>query len=215
MSLWVIIPVKPLKRAKSRLSTVLSPEQRYQFSEAMFRRVLDVTTHIPQVAGTLVVSRDTKALAIAREYGAKTIQESGTPELNPALLRATQVVRSWNAQAVLILPADLPFLDKDDLLQLIDKGKRGPCIVIAPDNERNGTNALLVRPAGLIEYAYGEGSYMRHIRIAREAGAEVYVYQSERLLLDIDLPQDLEAYNRLVETGHYTDLPVFSPDGAN
>jgi guanylyl transferase CofC like protein len=32
MSLWAIIPIKPLNRAKTRLSEVLSPEQRYEFA---------------------------------------------------------------------------------------------------------------------------------------------------------------------------------------
>ena len=40
MSIWAIIPVKPLSRAKSRLAGVLSPEERKQLSEMLFRRVL-------------------------------------------------------------------------------------------------------------------------------------------------------------------------------
>ena len=43
MSLWAIIPVKPLQHAKSRLSPVLSPEQRFDLAQAMLRHVLTVT----------------------------------------------------------------------------------------------------------------------------------------------------------------------------
>ena len=88
MSLWAIIPVKPLKNAKSRLSPVLLPEQRYELAQAMLRHVLSVTTAVKSVTGVLVISRDTKALAIAREFGAKTLQEGTLSNLNPALLRA-------------------------------------------------------------------------------------------------------------------------------
>ena len=54
MSLWAIIPVKPLKNAKSRLTPVLRPEQRFELAQAMFRHVLSVATTIQQVTGVLV-----------------------------------------------------------------------------------------------------------------------------------------------------------------
>ena len=75
MSLWTIIPVKPLESAKSRLAPALLPQQRFALAQAMFRHVVSVATSIQQVTGVLVISRDTKALAIAREFGAKTLQE--------------------------------------------------------------------------------------------------------------------------------------------
>ncbi|MDL1900578.1 hypothetical protein FBR02_07400, partial [Anaerolineae bacterium CFX9] len=58
--------------------------------------------------------------------------------------------------------------------------------------------ALFIRPPGLIPYAYGMGSFRRHIALAEEAGAAIKVYNSERLQLDIDVPADLEFYRRLV-----------------
>lgn len=203
MSVWVIIPVKPLVRAKSRLSGALTPEQRQHLAEAMFRHVLKVVRSVPQVIGTLVVSRDTKALAIAREYNARTVQESGQPELNAALTRATQVVASWGCQAVLVLPADLPLIYAEDVSRMVELGLDAPTVVIAADQNRDGTNALLVHPPGLMSYAFGVGSFDRHIRLAREAGAMVKEYQSDRLALDIDVPADLDIYNHLVRGVDY------------
>ncbi len=59
MRIWAIIPVKPLSRAKSRLESVLSPDERQQLAETMFHRsVLTAVKETPQVAGTLVISRD-------------------------------------------------------------------------------------------------------------------------------------------------------------
>jgi 2-phospho-L-lactate/phosphoenolpyruvate guanylyltransferase len=202
MGVWAIIPVKPLNRAKSRLSQVLTPEQRYQLAETMLRHVLGVIQTVPQVLGTLVISRDNKALAIAREYGARTVQESGAPELNTALMRATQVVARWKGSAVLILPADLPLLAGEDIVSMIHmSGRSSPSVVLATDQHEDGTNAMFVRPPGLIEYAYGTGSYTRHKQLAQDAGADVHVYHSERLLLDIDVPADLQSYNELIRTG--------------
>jgi 2-phospho-L-lactate/phosphoenolpyruvate guanylyltransferase len=211
MSLWVIIPVKPFVRAKSRLSSVLTPEQRSTLAENLLRHVLGVVRTVPQVAGTLVISRDTKVLAIARDFGAHTVQESGAPELNHALMRATQVVKSWKGGGVLILPADLPLIEKQDVAAMIEMGRANMSVVIATDENQDGTNAMLVRPPGLIPYTYGPQSYTRHLQAAREAGATVKVYESERLALDIDLPEDLERYYRLSHNGSET-LYMPAPD---
>ncbi len=212
MSIWAIIPVKPLGRAKSRLAAVLSPEQREQLAESLFRRVVTVVKSVPQVAGTLVISRDTRVLSIARDLGVNTVQESGAPELNNALMRATQVVRGWRGQAVLILPADLPLIAAEDVVNMIALGMEDQSVVIATDQHDDGTNAMLIRPPGLIPYAYGVGSFQRHVDMAREIGAHVTVFRSERLALDIDVPADLEDYYRLtgVERGQMT-VPI-SPE---
>ena len=208
MSLWAIIPVKPLKNAKSRLSPVLLPDQRFELAQAMFRHVLSVTTMIQSVTGVLVISRDTKALAIAREMGAKTLQEGAMSNLNPALLRATVVVGSWRADAVLVLPADLPFISADDIRGMIRMAV-DRSIVIATDSGRDGTNALLVRPPGALTYEYGPGSFERHIRNAEEVGLRVFNYESDRMALDIDVPHDLETYHRILTQGRFGHLPHF------
>lgn len=198
MCVWAIIPVKPLNRAKSRLAGVLEPDQRRFLAETMLRHVLETVRAVPQVMGTLVISRDTKVLAIAREYDARTVQESGAPELNTALLRATKVVASWGCNATLVLPADLPLIAPEDVTNIVNLGRSVMTVVISTDQSEDGTNALFMRPPGLTPYAFGPGSYARHVQLAREAGAEVIVYRSDRLSLDIDLPADLNSYNHLV-----------------
>jgi len=210
MSIWVIIPVKPLRLAKSRLAEVLTPEERQRFAEAMLRHVLGVVREVPEVTGTLVISRDNHALAIARDYGAKTVQESGAPELNTALMRATSIIASWRAEAILVLPADLPLLMPEDISAMIDLGEDEHSMVIATDRNQDGTNALFIRPPGLIDYAYGPGSFRRHAVLGRDAGAIINTYSSEGFLQDIDLPEDLETYHRVVQRTHLEDLlPIY------
>jgi 2-phospho-L-lactate guanylyltransferase len=206
MSIWAIIPVKPLRLAKSRLSSILTPEERQQFAEAMLRHVLDVLNAVPQVTGTLVISRDNHALALAREHGAKTVQESGAPELNVALMRATSIIRSWRSSAVLVLPADLPLISAEDVRNIINMAQGDRAVVISTDRNKDGTNALFVRPPGLIEYSYGEGSFRRHGMQARDAGAEVNIYESLRMVQDIDLPEDISNYYRMVQRGGFEDI---------
>lgn len=212
MSIWAIVPVKPLNRAKSRLSGVLSQSQRTALAETMLKQVLATLSAVPRISGTLVISRDTKALAIAREYQARTVQESHQTDLNLALMRATEVVRVWNALAILVLPADLPFVTSEDVTALLDLGQNDPGIVIATDRVQDGTNALLMRPPGLIPFSYGIGSYTRHIEDAIEAGATLKTFASPGLSLDIDIPEDLEEYNRILRGEEHEILRTFLPD---
>lgn len=199
MSVWVVVPVKPLNVAKSRLTDVLTSEQRMRFAESMLRRTLNVTRATRAVTGTLVISRDTKALAIARDLGARTVQESGAPALNPALMRATQLLASWRSESVLILPADLPLLTPEDITGVVRAaGDAERSVVIASDRSNDGTNALFVRPPGIITYEYGPQSYQRHIAFARAADALVCELDSENLQFDLDLPQDIvDLYRKL------------------
>lgn len=214
MNTWIIIPVKPLKRAKSRLASALTAEQRYEFAVLMFRQVLAVAKSVAGIAGVLVISRDTQALAIARDAGVKTIQESSPSELNPALHRATEMVKLWRAEASLILPADLPFLTVGDVEALLALGQSlSQGIVVATDKDRDGTNAMLVKPPDVIGFHYGDGSFSRHTVLAQMAGVEVREYASETIALDIDTIDDLHTYNRMVLSGAYGQaLHPFMPN---
>lgn len=214
MSVWVLVPVKPLNRAKSRLSAVLTSDERATLAETTLRRTLSVVSQLPQAAGTLVISRDGQVLSTARDMGAHTVQESGAPELNNALMRATQVLAGWRADAVLILPADIPLVNVEDLTQMIRLGRSYNSVVIAGDKKHNGTNALFVRPPGLFSYAYGENSFGRHQQLARLAGATVRVYKSERLELDLDTPDDLAVYREYVSHGQYNAKPLLGESQA-
>jgi 2-phospho-L-lactate guanylyltransferase len=196
MRLWAIVPIKPLRRAKSRLGGVLSGQERAELSQEMLIHTLDVLSEVPQVEQSLVVSRDSRALALAREHGARTVTEQGSPELNQALARATALAKGYGVSAILVLPADLPLLRKQDLEEMILRAGDPPVVVIAPDRHRQGTNALLIAPPALIEYDFGPNSFARHLQRADLAGARVEICQLTALGLDLDAPEDLEIYHR-------------------
>ncbi len=197
MTLWAIIPVKPLRRGKSRLAGTLSEDEREQLNKSLLEHTLDTLTNLKELEQVLVVSRDPHALTIARNHGARTVQEDGQPHLNTALQRATVVAKVYATRGVLVLPADLPLLSRADVLTLLDKASQPPVVVIAPDRHRKGTNALLMSPAGLIEYDFGDDSFERHCERARRAGARLEVVELPSLGLDLDLPEDLEMVRKL------------------
>jgi 2-phospho-L-lactate guanylyltransferase len=195
MTIWAIVPVKPLRLGKSRLAGVLSDDERTVLNRMFLENALSILRETPQIGQTLVVSRDPAALAIARELGARTVLEDGTPSLNNALQRATLLAKAFETRGVLILPADLPLLTQPDLESLLAQMEPAPFVAIAPDRHRDGTNALLVAPPGLLKYEYGPGSFEKHCELARQAGAKLTIFENPNLALDLDTPADLDLFN--------------------
>lgn len=194
MTTWAIVPVKPMRRAKSRLSSVLGAEERLALSREMLNRVLEALAGVSGIERTLLVSRDTEAMALARHHGARTLSERPPIDLNQALQQATRAAVGSGASAVLVVPADLPLVTVEDLQELVALSASPPVVVLAPDRRREGTNALLASPAGLIEYAFGPSSFDRHRASALTAGARVQVCDRPGLALDLDLPEDLALF---------------------
>lgn len=186
-----IVPVKPFAEAKQRLGPVLTEQERAGLARRLLKRTLLKLSRARGLMRVAVVSRDEQALSIAREYGAWSILEAHE-ELNQALTQATRVAVANGAQSVLMVPTDLPRLRVRDVEKLIALGAPAPRVVIAPAHRDGGTNALLLNPASVIQFAFGENSFAMHQARALAAGAHVEVYQSENIAFDIDVPEDLQ-----------------------
>lgn len=197
MTIWAIVPVKPFNLGKSRLAGTINEDERINLNTRLLKHTLITLSEIPEIGQVLVVSRDSNVLSISRELGAKTILENGSPQLNEALSRATVFAQLHAIYGVLILPADLPLLAKNDIHSLIDKAADPPVVVISPDRREEGTNALLIAPAGLIEYDFGPDSFDRHCQRAKKAGARLEIVNLPSLAFDLDVPEDLQMLTNL------------------
>jgi len=197
MTIWAIVPVKPLSLGKSRLSSVMSDEERIKLNINLLEHTLKTLSEIPEIGQVLVVSRDANVISLAREFGVKTILENGSPHLNSALMRATLFAKQHTIRGVLILPADLPLVSKSDVSSIIKMAENPPLVVISPDRREDGTNALLILPAGLIEYDFGPGSFTRHCVRAKQAGARLEIVKLSSLAFDLDIPDDLNMLDKI------------------
>ena len=203
MTLWAIVPVKPLRRGKSRLAGTLTEDERAELNQSLLKHTIETLSDLKEIEQVLVVSRDPHALTVARNHGARTVLEDGQPHLNTALKRATVVAQVYATRGVLVLPADLPLVSPQDIRELISRAVNPPVVVIAPDRHHKGTNALLISPSGLIEYDFGDNSFERHCERVRQAGARLEIVDLPTLGLDLDLPEDLEIV-REMETSKST-----------
>ena len=189
MTLFSIIPVKPLAEGKTRLQDNLSPKARLKLNERLFDHVLKVTTTALGAERTIVVSQDELVLEKTRMCGAVSVQEKTDLGLNGALTLAAGHAVEQGAEALLVLPVDLPLLTTHDIDALRHNLEAGN-IVIAPDESSSGTNALLVSPPRILAFAFGTGSFKMHIAAARRAGIEPIVIRRDTLAFDVDTPDD-------------------------
>jgi len=192
MPLWAIIPIKPLRRGKSRLAGSMTAEEREFLNQKLLIRTIQCLQNISQIDQIAVISHDPSALHVSRQMGVRTIQETRNTEINNALRKATQAIMASNASKVLIIPADLPLILPEDVSNFLSKSKLEEEIIISPDNKMCGTNALFINPIGVLDYEFGLWSFRKHIEQAQRKKIHVEIYNNERIAFDLDLPEDLE-----------------------
>ncbi len=190
---WALVPVKDLERAKQRLAGALDPAARRGLSLAMLADVLDALDATPGLDGAAVVSRDADVTALARRRGLRVIPESGTG-LNAAVAQAANVLSAEGCARLLVMPADLPLADPEEIAQILAALPEAPGLTLVPDRHGVGTNALACTPPDAIAPSFGEDSFARHLEAARDAGIPATVLRLPGLGLDIDTPEDLAAF---------------------
>jgi 2-phospho-L-lactate guanylyltransferase len=192
MSIWAIIPVRPLEEGKSRLADALTPAERQNLNRTFFSQTLEVVGQAVGPDRILVVSRSKALLATAKAMGLHTLLETAPHGLNEALTQAATVAHTRGASAILSVSCDLPFLTAEDLKALLDTALEGDGLAIASDRAGTGTNALVMSPAGAIPYAYGPGSFAAHQQSAAAQRLVLNVVRRPGLSFDIDTPDDFE-----------------------
>jgi len=195
--LWGLVPVKRLGESKTRLQSALSAQGRRELAWRLYRHTLQALVQArDQLSGILVVSADDEALSEARGRGLETLRESGAHGLNAALRQGSQRIADRGGDGVFVLPIDLPSLGGARLREALAELPPGRVVAIAPDRKREGTNALVVAPLGLIDFQFGLGSFDAHLSAARETGCEVVVWEDPEFTYDIDVAEDLSPLSR-------------------
>ena len=188
----VVVPVKRLERAKTRLA--LSPELRRELALAMAMDSVAACLSASSVAAVLVVTDDETASTAMRALGAQVIRDEPDAGLNPALSHGAQVLLSEHPQAgIVALSSDLPALSSPALSALLQHASSVEQACVA-DAAGTGTTVLTARSPAMLAPAFGAGSLQRH----RAAGAvDLTSYADPRLRRDVDTTDDLADALRL------------------
>lgn len=178
----MLVPVKDLGAAKSRLRGALPGVPHADLVLALVLDTLAAALACPAVAGVLVVSSDEAVAAAAREVGAKIVPDPPGAGLNAALAHGAAVAGHGALAALL---GDLPALRGGDLAAALTAATvRG----YAPDADGTGTTLLAAPPGVPLEPRFGPGSARAHAR----SGA-VALPAAASLRRDVDTAADLAA----------------------
>lgn len=184
-----ILPFRGLGGPKTRLSGVLSIEDRRALALALLERAIR-SMCAGGVETLAIVTMDPRLSSVGIDPCAEIIVQSGAG-LNDAIHLGQLWAIEHGADATLTVLPDLPLLSADDISALVWRSNPHTA-VIAPDRHGQGTNALLLHPPDAVASAFGDGSADRHRRGLALAEIAVVDLQRPGIHLDLDTPDDLE-----------------------
>lgn len=178
----MLVPVKDFRRAKVRLAPVLAGPERAALARRMATRVVRSAAPLP----VAVVCDDVAVASWAEQLGAEVIWAPGSG-LNAAVGAGVAHLAGLGADPIVVAAGDLPHADG------LAWVARFAGVTVVPDRRHDGTNVIAVPSASPFPFAYGPGSYRRHLAIARGLGLPLRVVYAPHFALDVDLPEDLAA----------------------
>jgi 2-phospho-L-lactate guanylyltransferase len=189
----VLIAVKDLDRAKTRLAPRLGPADRTALVLAMLRDTLAAAHSAPAVGDVTVITPDPAVAEVAEAAGAYWERDPdglGPDRLNAALSAGARTWAARDADGPLVaLQGDLPCLAGSELSEALDRARRYPRAIVV-DHHGTGTSALIVGDArAAFDPRFGVGSAQRHL----DSGATALAGHWPGLRLDVDTAADLDA----------------------
>ncbi|WP_406839042.1 2-phospho-L-lactate guanylyltransferase [Streptomyces sp. AHU1] len=186
----LVIPLKPLTRAKSRLADTASEALRPGLALAFAQDTVAAALACAAVKGVAVVTGDALAGRELAALGAHIVADEPAGGLNAALAHGAEAVRARDPEsAVAALNADLPALRPLELARVLAAAGEFPRAFLA-DAAAIGTTLLAASPGRELRPAFGGDSRARH----RASGAaELRLDAVDSVRRDVDTREDLRA----------------------
>ncbi|MDG4808294.1 2-phospho-L-lactate guanylyltransferase [Micromonospora sp. WMMD1120] len=184
----VVVPVKQLSTAKSRLRGALPGVPHEELALALAADTLRAALACPVVAEILVVTDDVRVAATALAAGARVSPDEPDAGLNAAFRHgAARAAAGWVAG----ITADLPALRPAELAAALLAAQHGHPGVrrFLPDAPGSGTVLLAAPPGVPLDPRFGVGSAVAHAA----SGALPLAGDWPSLRRDVDTPADLTA----------------------
>jgi 2-phospho-L-lactate guanylyltransferase len=187
--LWtLVIPLKPLARAKSRLSDTAAGGLRPGLALAFAQDTVAAALACPAVRDVAVVTDDALAGRELSALGARIVPDEPQGGLNAALAHGTDAVRATHPRSpVAALNADLPALRTPELLRVLEAAAEFPRAFLA-DAAAIGTTLLAAGPGQELLPAFGPDSRARH---AASGAVELALDGVDSVRQDVDTGADL------------------------
>ncbi|MER5552617.1 2-phospho-L-lactate guanylyltransferase [Streptomyces sp. NPDC002793] len=189
--LWsLVVPLKPLARAKSRLGRTVGGDLRPRLALAFAQDTVAAALSCRVVGDVVVVTDDPVAGAALTALGARTVSDAPAAGLNAALEHGARSARARHGDvAVAALNADLPALRPDALARVLEFAAAFPRAFVS-DTQGIGTTFLSASPGVELRPAFGGASRARHLA---SGAVEVTLSGLDSVRRDVDTEGDLGA----------------------
>jgi 2-phospho-L-lactate/phosphoenolpyruvate guanylyltransferase len=159
---WVVVvPVKRLDRAKTRLSARPAPQRR-ALALAFALDTVRAAVACPGVGAVVVVTDDDEVRLAVDALGASWVPDEPGSGLNAALTHGVGVVRSRSPERwIAVLAADLPALRPEELARALAAASLVSRGFVA-DAAGTGTTLLTARPDVDLDARFGPRSRAAH-----------------------------------------------------
>ena len=193
---FVVVPFKNFKLAKSRMRKDISDQKTEEIVEKMLIHVLSEVSKSKLSNGNFIVTKDKKAMELAKKVGIKIIKEERQVSESISVDYASKLLMKKGAECILRIPGDLPLLSKEDIDTIFKKYNDLNCSIIVPSKSGNGTNAILRKPPDVIKSYFGEDSFKKHVDEFKKNKAQYEIIENKNIGLDIDCLSDLKDFEK-------------------
>ena len=196
---FIIIPIKTFENSKNRLKSQLNNKVRIHLCEFMAMDVLKAVSESDEYDRVIIITKEKQAFSNYLNDKILILEESEEIGINQAISYAYKKFNIGEKDVVLILHADIPLISKNDINWMLKKlSLYERMVIIAPSLRKDGTNALLVKPANLIKFQFGKNSYEKHLDLLKnEQDLDVLIFENENISLDIDTFEDLIKFHKI------------------
>lgn len=191
---YAVIAAKDFKGAKQRLASFLQPYERRQLAQAMLIDTLTACSQAASLQGIGVVTCNQAVADVASAQGADVLWEPQAGGQSQAVTFAVQTCMQRGIRQLLTLPGDVPLITPADVEAIIALSQPPVPVVLVPNRDDLGTNAIVLSPPDCLPLRFGYDSFQRHLRLAAEGRLAVEIRRLPRVALDIDEPQDLALF---------------------
>jgi 2-phospho-L-lactate guanylyltransferase len=187
----ILVPIKNTDGAKQRLAAVLDQPSRTQLAQAMLHDVLSALREWKNRPSVGIVTGDSFATKLAREFGFEIILDADNPGETGAIEMATRVCIERGIDSTLVIPGDIPLIQGWELEEILRQAPSEGSVLV-PAGDGRGTNAAFRRPANLFPLRFGNDSFKPHHTAAQATGKACVVLDNlPGIAVDVDNPADL------------------------
>ena len=140
--MWAVIPINSFLKTMTRLSKILDQNKRIELTKMMADQMINYLTDIPEIEKIVMLTNESQWVKTYQNNKIIHCEDKASISLKENINHTADWLHQQGVKQMLYISIDLPFVLKDDLIELIEQHTQGLTIVEAKKD--GGTNACLL-----------------------------------------------------------------------